>query len=108
MPVCLEHHFIRNVLESLTNEWVNVCKEFNGNLKRPKRTIQDCDSGTISCFGKERVMVRNELVKKVRLSTMMVLTLFGNTNAKLNVEEIVEKTKNGTVVHVASWERMKE
>lgn len=39
---------------------------------------------------------------------MMVLTLFGNTNAKINVEEIVEKTKNGTVVHVASWERMTE
>ena len=108
IPYSLKSNFVNTVLESLTGEWKSICKVFGAGMKRPKKVVQAHVKGSRKCFGKERVMVRNEVVRTICTSALMVVALFGEGGKCFEGGEIVETTRNTTVVHIASLRRMAE
>ena len=105
LPSILNSNLVDAVLESLTGEWYRICKVFGGVMKRQNKVLNVDLDGTSKCFGKERAMVRNEVVRTI-LASLMVVDIFGVDGSCFRGDEIVEKTLNIIVAHIASLNRM--
>ena len=73
----LKPNFVSAILESLTLEWVQFSNDITTRLKRPRTVVQEDAKGCVWCFGSERVVCRNEAVRKMWFSHILGLSLFG-------------------------------
>ena len=108
IPLVLQPNFESTILESLTLEWVQFSNDLTTGIKRPRKVVQEDAKGCVRCLGRERVVCRNEVVRKMRFSHILGLSLFGREYKKLKAKEIVQRMKTGVVVHVATRRRMVE
>ena len=108
LPLVLQPNFESTMLESLTLEWVQFSNDLTTGIKRPRKIVQEDAKGCVRCLGRERVVCRNEVVRKMRFSHMLGLSLFGREHKKLKAKEIVQRMKTGVVAHIATRRRMVE
>ena len=106
IPLVLQPNFVSTILESLTLEWVQFSNDLTTGIKRPRKVVQEDAKGCVRCLGRERVVCRNEVVRKMRFSHILGLSLFGGEYKKLKAKEIVQRMKTGVVVHIATRRRM--
>ena len=59
-------------------------------------------------FGKERVVLQSQTYRRVYFNLLIRMYLFGHQNCSLRNSEIVYRSKNTIIFHIASQRRMKE
>ena len=93
------------VMESISLEWEKLRKMFKNAIERPsKRTITD---PIFYKFGSERVELRSQTYKKFDMTLLLRNYLFGEDFCKVR-NEVIKQTKNTTLLHFASMNRMIE
>lgn len=95
LPPALEVNLLSTLLYSLTSEWFKFASDLTIRLKRPKKTIQDDIKGGVIYFGSERVIIRNEVARTMRMIFLLRLSIFGREHANLRGDEIIERKKKG-------------
>jgi len=108
LPPVLEVNLLYNLLQSLTAEWVNFASYLTTRMKQLKKIIQHDVKGWVRCIGSERLIIRNEVVQTMRIQLILRLSIFGRELVNLRGDEIVERTKRGVVVHIATRGRVVE
>ena len=59
-------------------------------------------------FGKEQVQLRSQVYRAIHLNYLLKLTLFGSDFSKLFNYEVVERTNEQVLIHLASKRRVNE
>ena len=60
------------------------------------------------CFGTERVMVRNQVIKTFKISKILTFTLFGSSFSKLCKSSIINRSNTKAIIHIASMREMRD
>ena len=94
------------IFDSLADDWGMVCKIMRSAMYRKARVV---DSQTTFCFGKESVVMQNQVYRKFHLNRLLNAVLFGCKYEKLHPKfEVIYSKKKEALVHFASRRRMVE
>jgi hypothetical protein len=107
VPPVLVSDLNNHVLQSLNYEFDHFSRLFRQALKAKP---QVADSIKFKTFGKERFVLGDKIFRSFYFNHLLKLTAFGDWNSlsRLNVREIVQRTRMTRIVHVASKRRLVE
>ena len=93
---------------SLSKEWLNVVRMFRNCLLG--KTNKIVNSQKVFKFGFEKVKLMNQTYRHFILSHLLIVTIFGSSPlfSVLKSHEIVYRSKKEVVVHLFSFQRVKE
>ena len=107
VPDDIEDSIHDDICASLTLDWENITKQFKSCMVRIPNSSAKRKSTYV--FGKERVLLQNQVHRTFYLNSLLKLALFGRNFSRVSgCNEIVHMTKRLAVVHFASRRRLNE
>ena len=96
-----------HIMKSISEEWVSFHSHLRNAILRQPRKQQSTVAETSYKFGNETFLLLNQIYRTFHLTHLLKVVLFGsNSFDRLKAHEVVERTKNQIIVHIASYERM--
>jgi hypothetical protein len=92
------------VLDAMSTDWLRFIALLRNAITRPPKSLL---SSKVYCFGKERVAIGSQCFRTFELNELIRISLFGMEGCRLRRYEIIQKTRNSRLIHIASENRMK-
>lgn len=105
IPNKLRHNLMPHVLQEISLDWEHMVQVLKNAITRPPKRGLSKDT---VMFGKERVVMWSQAYRSTFLSLLLKYTLFGVKERRITKKEVIYKSKNVTVIHLASLERIQE
>ena len=99
MDDTLQHH----IITSLSYEYNNLLSSFRNSITKGSKQNHEKSYR----FGKELILLDTQIYKCTNtLTHLLKVSLFGNNFSLLEDHEVVHRTKNEAVIHIASYARL--
>ena len=94
-----------NVMMSMTWEWEGIVAMLKNCIRQKPKSL---DSITTQQFGHEKVTLGTQSYRKVQMSYLLHLAIFGRDFANVYRSEVVHESRRRVLLHIPSQARMKE
>jgi hypothetical protein len=102
------HHgsLTSNILESLSYDWIHLCKTLNTTICRSNTTKVGESIHKTYKFGNQKVFLLNQIYKSFHFNYLLRLICFGSNYQLLSTHEKVLYSSNESILHFHSWKRI--